>query len=181
MTTPATPSLVLLDCQRNRIERPDGGIDPENREAAAAIAALLRQARADGWSVCHCQHAGEGAPADRTPIDGLRPHSREPVFVRRGLSAFSDTYFHQILARSAGTPCLLIGFSAPFAMLATVFDAQTRGQELTVVPDAVGSLAVEPRNVAETRSMSFDLIGRLSPTLDWSEVERSWLSDLAPA
>ena len=179
MTTPATPSLVLLDCQRNRIERPDGGIDPENREAAAAIAALLRQARADGWSVCHCQHAGEGAPADRTPIDGLRPHSREPVFVRRGLSAFSDTYFHQILARSAGRTRLLVGFSAPFSVLATLFDAQTRGVELTLVPEAVGALAVAPRNVAETRGVAFDLAARIAPAMSLDAIADRWMR--APA
>ncbi|MEA1940953.1 MAG: isochorismatase family protein [Pseudomonadota bacterium] len=179
MTRPTTPSLVLLDCQRSRIERPDGGIDPENREVAANIAALLRQARADGWSVCHCQHAGDGAPADRTPIDGLRAHAREAVFVRRGLSAFSDSYFHQILARTAGRTCLLAGFSAPFSILATLFDAETRGVELTLVPEAVGTLAVAPRNVAETRGMAFDLAARIAPAMSLDAIADRWVR--APA
>ena len=178
---PIAPCLILLDCQMDQVQPPDGKIDPENQAVIKRIETLLQHARHKGWTVCHSQLAPERGEPARVPIKSLRPTTRETVFVQPGLSAFSDPYFHQILARSAGTPCLLIGFSAPFAMLATVFDAQTRGQELTVVPDAVGSLAVEPRNVAETRSMSFDLIGRLSPTLDWSEVERSWLSDLAPA
>jgi len=179
MTTPATPSLVLLDCQRSHIEPPDGGIDPENREVARNIAVLLRQARADGWSVCHCQHAGEGAPADRSPIDGLRPHSREPVFVRRGLSAFSDSYFHQVLARNAGRTCLLVGFSAPFSILATLFDAQTRGVELTLVPGAVGALAVAPRDVAETRGVAFDLAARIAPAMSLDAIAERWMR--APA
>lgn len=135
---------------------------------------MLRRARADGWAVCHSQHADRGGPAGREPISGLRPHAREPVFVRRGLSAFSDSYFHQILARNAGRPLLLVGFSAPFSVLATLFDAQTRGADLTLVPEAVGSLAVAPRNVAETRDMAFDLASRIAPTVSLREIARRW-------
>ncbi|WP_300542612.1 isochorismatase family protein [Maricaulis sp.] len=171
----AAPCLILLDCQRDQVERPEGGIDPENRDVIKRIARLLQQARMDGWPVFHCQYAGEQPAAARTPIDALRPNAREPVFVRRGLSAFTDSYFHQVLARNAGRTCLLVGFSAPFSVLATVFDAQTRDHELNVVPEAVGTLAVAPRTVGETRAMAFDLIGRLSPTTDWDSVSQAWL------
>lgn len=176
MTT-QMPTLVLLDCQRDQVEGPDGRIDPENLDVIRKAATLLQHARAAGWTVCHSHFAGDNTPEDRAPIPRLRPNTREAVFLRRGLSAFSDSYFHQVLARSAGAPCLLAGFSAPFSMLATVFDAQTRGHELTVIPEAVGSLAVEPRSLSDTRSVAFDLIGRISPVASWTEVETRWLAE----
>lgn len=176
-----TPSLILLDCQRGQVEGPDGGIDPENQVVIKRSSSLLQHARSAGWNVCHCQFAGDGPASAREPLERLRPNAREPVFVRRGLSAFSDSYFHQVLERNAGRPCLLIGFSAPFSVLATVFDAHTRGRELTVVPEAVGSLAVEPRSVAETCAMAFDLIGRLAPVMSWDAMADRWMRQPAEA
>ncbi|WP_203291057.1 isochorismatase family protein [Maricaulis parjimensis] len=174
MTT-AAPCLILLDCQMDQVQPQDGKVDPENQVVIDRIATLLHHARNQGWTVCHSQQAGDRTKPKTSPIKTLRPTAREAVFVRPGLSAFSDPYFHQVLARNTEGPCLLAGFSAPFSMLATVFDAQTRGQALSVVTDAVGSLAVEPRNVAETRAMAFDLIGRISPVLDWDTVSEKWL------
>ena len=175
MTNAQNPALILLDCQRDRVEGPDGRIDADNHAAMTRIEALLRRARADGWSICHCQHAiTDGARADRTPVPALRPLTREPVFVRRGLSAFSDSYFHQFMARNTGRDCLLVGFSAPFSILATLFDAQTRDIPLTLVPEAVGALAVAPRDVAETRALAFDLAGRLAPSLSLEAIDRQW-------
>lgn len=175
----ATPSLILLDCQRDQVTDPDGRIAPENQAVIKRLSGLLQHARSAGWTVCHCQFAGDGPVSAREPLDRLRPNAREPVFVRRGLSAFSDSYFNQVLARSAGRTCLLAGFSAPFSVLATVFDARTRGHELTVVPEAVGSLPVEPRSVEETRAMAFDLIGRLAPILPWEQMAERWLREPA--
>ncbi len=179
--TSAAPCLILLDCQMDQVQPPDGTIDPDNTAVIERISTLLQHARSHGWTVCHSQQAPERKGPVRMPIKALRPSTREAVFVRPGLSAFSDPYFHQVLARSAGAPCLLTGFSAPFAMLATVFDAQTRGYELSVVPEAVGSLAVEPRTVSETRAMAFDLMGRILPVMDWDTVCRTWLGQTEPA
>ena len=179
--TSAAPCLILLDCQMEQVQTPAGTIDPDNQAVIERISTLLQHARSHGWTICHSHQAPERKGPARTPIKTLRPSTREAVFVRPGLSAFSDPYFHQVLARTTGAPCLLTGFSAPFAMLATVFDAQTRGQELSVVPEAVGSLAVEPRNVADTRAMAFDLMGRILPLMDWQTVSRTWLNEMTPA
>ena len=51
------------------------------------------------------------------------------------------------------------------------------GEELTLVPDAIGALAVEPRNVADTRAMAFDLARRLGPVMGWDAVEAEWLAE----
>jgi len=170
----ADPCLILLDCQRDQVTGPDGRIDPENHRVVDRIKTLLRHARQSGWRVCHCQFQGDGPTAGRAPIDGLRPTAQEAVFQRRGLSAFSDPYFHQVLARSAGSTALLVGFSAPFSILATVFDDASRDKAVTVVPDAVGALAVEPRDIAETRAMAFDLVARMAPVIDWETLTRDW-------
>lgn len=168
------PCLILLDCQRDQVTGSDGRVAPENRVVIERIRDLLRHARQSGWRVCHCQFRSDGPEAGRAPVDGLRPTAQEAVFQRRGLSAFSDPYFHQVLARSAGSTALLVGFSAPFSILATVFDDCNRDKAITVIPDAVGALAVEPRDIAETRSMAFDLVARMSPVMDWETLTRDW-------
>lgn len=160
------PSLILLDCQHDQAEGPEGGIDADNAAVIRRLETLLDRARERGWKICHSQLIGETGLAS-PPIDALRPWAKESVFKRRGLSAFADPYFHQVLARSAASPILLVGFSAPFSILATVFDAANRDQDLTVVPEACGSLPVAPRSVRETRHMAFDLIGRISPMIHW--------------
>lgn len=174
--TASSPCLILLDCQTGHVTGSDGRIDPENQQVIKRIGQLLQHARGSGWTVCHCQLADDKPAAARVPVNALRPNAREAVFVRRGLSAFSDSYFHQVLARNTG-PRLVVGFSAPFSVLATAFDAQTRGEELTLVPDAIGALAVEPRNVADTRAMAFDLASRLGPVMSWDAVEAEWLAE----
>ncbi|WP_297730940.1 cysteine hydrolase [uncultured Maricaulis sp.] len=174
----ADPCLILLDCQRDQVTGPNGKVDPDNQAVIDRIGDLLRHARQSGWRVCHCQFQGEGSAAGRAPIDGLRPTAQEAVFKRRGLSAFSDPFFHQVLARSAGSSALLVGFSAPFSILATVFDDANRDKTLTVVPEAVGALAVEPRDVAETRSMAFDLVSRMAPTMSWDRLTQGWSSEM---
>ena len=168
--TPLPPCLILLDCQRDQVEESDGMPRSENGAVIRHIAALLKHARANGWRVCHSQFAGDSGRSAQPPIDALRPTAKEAVFVRRGLSAFSDPYFHQVLARSAGAPVLLAGFSAPFSILATVFDAANRNQDMAVIPEAVGSLAVAPRSVSETRQLAFDLIDRIAPVRRWESL-----------
>jgi hypothetical protein len=42
------------------------------------------------------------------------------------------------------------------------------------VPEAVGALAVAPRDVAETRALAFDLAGRLAPSLSLDAIDRQW-------
>ena len=171
------PCLILLDCQSDQVEGPDGRIDAENAAVISRIGQLLHHARNAGWKVCHSQYVGDGPKSARSPISSLRPTAKEPVFLRRGLSAFSDPFLHQVLARNTGGPCLLVGFSAPFSILATVFDGASRDQTMTVVADAVGPRPVEPRNVTDTRRMAFDLIGRISPLMSWDQLHSDWKVD----
>lgn len=55
-----------------------------------------------------------------------------------------------------------------------MFDDANRDKAVTVVPEAVGALAVEPRDVTETRAMAFDLVARMAPVIDWQSLTRSW-------
>ena len=73
-----------------------------------------------------------------SPIEGLRPLVSEPVFVRRGLSAFSNPGFTEEMRRALGEEVYLIGFSFNNTCLATAFAAFDMGLSLTVVDDAMG-------------------------------------------
>tara|TARA_R110002072_G_scaffold81857_13_gene187114 strand:- start:5600 stop:6187 length:588 start_codon:yes stop_codon:yes gene_type:complete len=175
------PSLVLLDCQRESLNPGDGDDDGSNLAVADRIRRLLTSARLSGWHILHCQYQSNrpaincGLSVPGAPIDGLRPLSREAVFIRTGLSAYSDPDFGRMVRHYAGPPCFLVGFSAPFSLMATMFDAVARGQQLTVIPEAVGGRAVGLRSASSVRDISFDLIDRLSSTMPLDEVVETWL------
>ena len=175
------PTLVLLDCQRESLDPGDGKDDGSNDAVADHIRRLLTSARLSGWPILHCQYQSNrpsincGLSVPGAPIDGLRPQSREPVFVRKGLSAYSDPDFGRMVKHYAGPPCFLVGFSAPFSLMATMFDAVARGQSLTVIPEAVGGRAVGPRSASSVRDISFDLIDRLTGTMSLEDVVANWL------
>ena len=179
--TPSLPTLVLLDCQRESLNPGEGVDDGSNVVVADRIRRLLTSARLSGWPVLHCQFQSNrpaincGLTVPGAPIDGLRPRAREPVFIRSGLSAYSDPDFGRMVKHYAGPPCFLVGFSAPFSLMATMFDAVSRGQCLTVVPEAVGGRAVGPRSASSVRDISFDLINRLTSTMPLDDVVGSWL------
>ncbi|WP_417481211.1 isochorismatase family protein [Maricaulis sp.] len=175
------PTLVLLDCQRESLDPGEAEDDGSNAAVADRIRRLLTSARLSGWNILHCQYKSNrpaincGVSVPGAPIDGLAPLSREAVFIRTGLSAYSDPDFGRMIRHYAGPPCFLVGFSAPFSLMATMFDAVARDQRLTVIPEAVGGRAVGPRSASSVRDISFDLIDRLSSTVLLDEVVATWL------
>lgn len=179
--TPPVPTLVLLDCQRESLLPGEGADDGSNAAVAERIRRLLISARLSGWPVLHCQFASArpaihcGVSIASAPIDGLSPLAREPVFVRSGMSAYSDPDFGRMVQHYAGPPCFLVGFSAPFSLMATMFDAVARSQVLTVIPEAVGGRAVGPRSASSVRDISFDLVDRLTSTMPLNDVLDTWL------
>ena len=175
------PTLVLLDCQRESLDPGEAENDGSNAAVADRIRRLLTSARLSGWPVLHCQYQSNrpaincGVSVPGAPIDGLAPLSREAVFIRTGLSAYSDPDFGRMIRHYSGPPCFLVGFSAPFSLMATMFDAVARDQRLTVIPEAVGGRAVGPRSASSVRDISFDLIDRLSSTMPLDDVVATWL------
>lgn len=173
------PTLILLDCQREHLRAAGEGPDDGSELVIARIRKLLVTARNSGWQVMHSQFrtpspAVSIGRAPHAPIDCLKPLAREPVFVRSALSAYSDPAFERVVGEKTTSSCLLVGFSAPFSLLATVFDASARGHRLFVVPDAVGSAPVGARPASTVRDVAFDLIERLTHTVAWQDVFDTW-------
>jgi nicotinamidase-related amidase len=135
-------ALVCLDLQRYR----DGGAGGDPMLAACRRA--LQDARRRGWPVLHVHARPPGG--DLRPLPGLEPRPSEPVFLRRGPSAFSNPAFAQA-AHATGGPLALIGFALLDTVLATAFAAADRDLETQVVMDAVfAGAGIDPRALSST-------------------------------
>ena len=135
--------LICLDLQRDYVVPGRPRYSIANTEVAATCARVLGMAREDGWRVVHSQYRAETvAPWPRelfgAPIEGLRPLVSEPVYFRRGLSAFANPGFTAELRGARGADVYLIGFSLSDTCLATAL-AGVEGLSLTLVEDAVGA------------------------------------------
>ncbi|MGH6956110.1 MAG: isochorismatase family protein [Caulobacteraceae bacterium] len=133
-----------MDMQREYVVPGRPAYAAGNPEVAMACRRVLDFAREEGWRVVHSQlHPQSRTPDPRTlfaaPIEGLRPLISEPVFFRRGLSAFANPAFGAELAEARGDEVFLIGFSLGDTCLATALAAIDAGLSLTLLEDAVGA------------------------------------------
>ena len=112
------------------------------RAAAAFLLCLVAAfvtvtLRARGWPVLHV-HRREATAEGARPIVGLEPLPTEPIYLRRGPSAFSHPAFAR-RAQGLGGPLALIGFSMTDAVLATAFAAADLQLPVEVLSDAVAT------------------------------------------
>ncbi|HEY3799749.1 MAG TPA: cysteine hydrolase [Caulobacteraceae bacterium] len=139
--------LICLDLQRDYVVPGRPKFDPGADAVAQACDRMLRHARDDGWRIVHA-HQQTGAVGDSSrfgaPIDGLRPLVREPIFMRAGLSAFSNPDFSEELGAARGAEVYLIGFSLSGSCLATALAAVDAGLNVSLVEDAVGAGPAAP-------------------------------------
>src|SRR5215469_1061094 len=134
--------LVCMDLQREYVVAGRPRYAAPNEQVAAACAQVLTMAREDGWRVVHSQQqppAGEPASMFDAPIEGLRPLISEPVFFRRGLSAFANPAFASELRGARGEEVYLIGFSLADTCIATALGAIDEGLDVALIEDAVGA------------------------------------------
>jgi nicotinamidase-related amidase len=151
--------LICLDLQRDYVVPGRPRYAAENAQVAAACVRVLGRARDEGWRIVHSQLRQDDSAAwprelFNAPIEGLRPLISEPVFFRRGLSAFADSGFAAELRAARGDEVFLVGFSLADTCLATVLAGVDEGLELTLIEDAVGAgttsaLAAAARTVLE--------------------------------
>ncbi|MBR9824982.1 MAG: cysteine hydrolase [Alphaproteobacteria bacterium] len=176
------PALLLLDCQHHVcFTRSNARSTLVCETVVDRIHRLLVAARHRGWRVIHSQFRADPSldpvailPAQ--PIAGLEPLAREAVFVRKALSAYSDPDFARVISGCAGAPVYLVGFSAPFSILATAFDAVAHGHRLTVVPEAIGAPALGDQSATDVGNMTLEVLHRLARTTSLEEVEADWLN-----
>ena len=128
----------------------------------------------------HSQYRAEAvAPWPRelfgAPIEGLRPLVSEPVYFRRGLSAFANPGFTAELRGARGADVYLIGFSLADTCLATALAGVDEGLSLTLVEDAVGATRNWPRPMSRAPSSnpSFNSL----QAAGWSRRWRSVVTD----
>jgi nicotinamidase-related amidase len=136
--------LICLDLQRDYVVPGRPRYSLANTEVAATCARVLRLARDEGWRIVHSQFRGETTtPWPRelfgAPIEGLRPLISEPVYFRKGLSAFANAGFTQEMRVARGADVYLIGFSLADTCLATALAGVDEGLSLTLIEDAVGA------------------------------------------
>jgi nicotinamidase-related amidase len=151
--------LICLDLQRDHVVPGRPRYAAENAQVAAACVRVLGHARDAGWRIVHSQlrhddSAGWPRELFSAPIEGLRPLITEPVFFRRGLSAFADAGFASEMRAARGHEVFLVGFSLADTCLATALAGVDEGLSLTLLEDAVGAgatpaLAMATRMVIE--------------------------------
>ncbi|MFI4976764.1 MAG: isochorismatase family protein [Caulobacterales bacterium] len=138
------PWLICLDLQREYVVPGRPLYDEAASAVTDACARVMRRARREGWRIVHTQlrrsvglFAAEGRFG--APIAGLRPLISEPVYLRQGLSAFSNADFAQEMREARGEKVFLIGFSMSDTALATALACVDLGLDLVLVEDALGS------------------------------------------
>jgi nicotinamidase-related amidase len=139
----ARPWLVCVDLQREYVVPGRPLYEASSAPVAQACRRVLEHARTRRWRVIHTQQRHDEGLFARSgyfgaPIEGLRPLISEPVFVRTGLSAFSNPDFAAEMGDALGEDVYLIGFSLNHTCLATAFAAVDMGLSVTVVEDAMG-------------------------------------------
>ena len=136
------PWLVCVDLQREFVVPGRPSYTAAAGRVARACIRMLEHARAQGWRVVHTQACpgphfrGEGLFC--APIEGLRPRISEPVFLRAGLSGFSNPDFGAVMRDAQGEEVHVIGFTLNHSCLATALGAVDIGLNVTLVEDAVG-------------------------------------------
>ncbi len=159
----ARAALVCLDLQRGR----------EAQAGPAILAACRRgltEARRRSWPVLHVH---DRRLADPRPIAGLEPRPDEPVFQRRGPSAFSNPNFARA-ALALGGPIALIGINLEDTVLATAFACADRGLEVEVCLDAIAAGDHDPHAVAR---VLLSPLRALAPHVRLVEIDRLLTED----
>ena len=136
--------LICMDLQREYVVPGRPRYAAENADVVATCARVLAMAREDGWRIVHSQVQPETRPSEPcsmfgAPIEGLRPLISEPVFFRRGLSAFANPAFASELRGARGEEVFIVGFSLADTCIATALAGIDEGLSLTLVEDAVGA------------------------------------------
>ena len=151
-----TPALVLVDVQRDYLQRDD--LTPAAEVLVAALAGLLADARARGWPVFHVQTRVRADASDAMPhwraagqalcVEGsegaqapeaLTPEPGEPVVVKRFYSGFEDGGLASGL-RAAGVDTLVVaGVHTHACVRATITDAYAEGFAVFLPTDGVAS------------------------------------------
>ena len=108
-------------------------------EVVATIASLVLRARDTGVPVVWVQHSHDGMPVDSAGwrlVDELVPDDAEPVVHKTYPDAFDDTGLADVLAERDAGHLVVTGAATEQCIQATLYGAQFRGYDTTLVADA---------------------------------------------
>lgn len=144
-----TRALLVIDLQQEFARRTAAGMARSNPGAEARVADLIAGFRGAGLPVIHVHHD------DPNPASGFRqdkptgrvmpcaaPRADEPVFVKRGSSAFIGTGLEDHLRKAGIADLVVIGAAVNFCVASTVRQAANLGFNVTLVSDAVFGFGV---------------------------------------
>jgi nicotinamidase-related amidase len=144
-----TTALLVIDCQMEFARRTAAGIPRSNPDAEANIASVIAVCRAKGFLVLHVHHDDPNPKSGfrlGTPGGEVMPCAQnmtgEPVFVKRGSSAFAGTGLEAHLRASAVTRLVIIGAAVNYCVASTVRMAADLGFSVSLVQDAVFGFGV---------------------------------------
>jgi len=161
------PWLVCHDLQREYVVPGRPRFGASSGAVASTCNRFLQRARASGWRVVHCHRAPSPDACFEglfgAPIEGLQPRITEPLFLRQGLSAFSNPSFAAEMREARDDDVYLIGFSLADTCLATSLGAVDAGVSIILVEDALGVSGVTPLAAAQiTRALLRPLVRTVS-------------------
>lgn len=170
MKTLAT--LICVDLQEEFVLPGRPWADPQAPQVLEVCRAALTAARAARWRIAHA-HLHRGGPmtdprALSRPASGFRPEPDEVLLRRTGVSIFSHPETCEIAAEAAAcqAPVVMVGFSAPMSLSASLFDAHDRGLPLSLLKGAAGGADIGAWRAQETRHFCEAIAARLGRLAD---------------
>lgn len=174
------PILVCLDLQQEQ-EVATSPADRERRlRCVETCQKVIAQARRLQWKIAHVHlspaRLGPLTPGAR-PITGLEPRPSEPIFYRKGPSAFSSGAFQEFLKRIAAPQLVVIGFSLDGSALFTAMSAQESGVPVSIVQGAVDA---PPMGLLGSDVVESVLLGVVSSFSEVLQVDELFARSAAP-
>ena len=172
------PLLILIDIQREYIE--DGR--PLRFDAIEKslfnCSKMLGHARQHRWDIAHVIWRQRSELFDETQhfsefITGFNPRGSERVFVKSGVSAYSNREFATMMQFRGGGDAFVIGYQGPSACLATLVDGFSRGHCLNFVADASLSPCTGEVDEATAHRRLIDLAGQYAAITTTNEAVSS--------
>jgi alpha-ketoglutaric semialdehyde dehydrogenase len=187
MSGPDSAALLLVDLQRDFLERP--GLVPDAVSLCRCVATLLDGCRAHGVPIAHVHTRTRPDGTDRMPHwvaagvricvagtagakppDALAPANNELVVHKQFYSGFTVPALDQWLRRLGVRRVIVAGVYTHGCIQATVLDAYARGYEVRVAEDAVGTTdalhGLTTRGWLDGRAARFQPVGAVLRDLE---------------
>ena len=174
-----TPTLVLMDLHRNRLDAANDGQDESVSSALANCRIALHHARASGMPVAFARLVDEPSGFGESAglpiwLDGFEPMRSEMIFDRQKPSCYASQDFSD-MADYVGGHCVLAGLYGESSCLATLIEAHHRNHRFAFLADASASRTpqgVSSGAVHETLTGIVSLYAKIECTRSWMQHTR---------